>query len=250
MGNRNGTSSSADGGSTNGGKYRQYTKKHTSIQVVDKKTETHHTFKVKYYNDKISTTVTHTASIVDQWIDEVYKSLANKFDKLVVGLDIEWVRNNKVDVLQLCCARRCLIFQFFGCDKNQVPKSLVDFLNDGRIIFVGAGIDEAAHKLSIDYGLSIATTRSEDLGRLADYKLGTRGLYQLDLSSLVNIVQGKLLHLQPKYRRISCSRWDRDTLKNEQVEYACLDAYASFKLGLSLLLLPAPKESQEVSPRN
>ncbi|KAI3854375.1 hypothetical protein MKW92_004300 [Papaver armeniacum] len=244
--NKNGTTS-ADGGSTKGGKYRQYPKKHTSIQVVDKKTETHHTFKVRYYNDTIRTTVTHTASVVDRWIENVYTDFADilKLDELVVGLDIEWARNNKVDVLQLCLAHRCLIFQFFGRDKDQVPKSLVNFLNDDRIIFVRAGIAEAAHKLSIDYGLSIATT--EDLGRSADYKLGTQGLYQVDLNSLVNIVLGQHLHLQPKFTRITFSRWDRDTLKNDQVEYACLDAYASFKLGLHLLLLPAPKKGLEVN---
>ncbi|KAI3872078.1 hypothetical protein MKW92_047684 [Papaver armeniacum] len=240
MSNRNGTTSSADGGSSNGGEYHQHYTKHTSIQVVDKKRETHHTFKVRYYNDKIRTTVTHTASVVDQWIADVYKNFADKInDDLVVGLDIEWVRNNKVDVLQLCFAHRCLIFQFFGCDEKEVPKSLVNFLNDERIIFVGAGMDEAAHKLLVDYGLSIA--RTQDLGRLADYKLGTRGLYQVDLNSLMNIVLDEHLHHQPKFGRITFSRWDRDTLKNEQVEYACLDAYASFKLGLYLLPLPASK---------
>ncbi|KAI3944699.1 hypothetical protein MKW98_021157 [Papaver atlanticum] len=168
-------------------------KKHTSIEVVEKKTETHHTFKVKYYNDKIYTTVTHTASVVDQWIEGVDTTFAVKLklENLVVGLDIERVRNNKVD--------------FFGRDKNQVPKTLVDFLNDQRIKFVGAGIDFLADKILF----------------------GTRGLYQSELNSLVNIMLGKHLHHEPKFTRITLSRWDRDILKNEKVEYACLDAYTS-----------------------
>ncbi|KAI3841465.1 hypothetical protein MKX03_019448 [Papaver bracteatum] len=237
------STSNADG-NTNGGKHRRYPKKHTSIEVVDKKAETHHMFKVRYYNDKIHTTVTHTESIVERWIDLVYKSIAYKLGNLVVGLDIKRVRNNEeVDVLQLCDGHRCLIFQFFGCDKDQVPQSLVYFLNDHKIKFVGAGIDRVADKLLVDYGLSISTT--EDLGRLADNKLGTRGLYQAELNSLVNIVLGKHLHHQPKFTRIAFSRWDRDYLKNEQVEYACLDAYASFELGLYLLPLPAPKETKQ-----
>ncbi|XP_026396719.1 Werner Syndrome-like exonuclease [Papaver somniferum] len=192
-----------------------------------------------------SADVTHTESVVDQWIEDVYNDYADKLDNgnLVVGLDIEWARHNKVDVLQLCFAHRCLIYQFFD---NEVPESLITFLNDDGIIFVRAGIDEAAHKLLVDYGLNVA--RTQDLGRLADCKLGTQGLYQLDLNSLVNIVLGQHLHLQPKFRRISFSRWDRDTLKNEQVEYACLDAYASFKLGL--YLFQKNKEFQEVSSRN
>ncbi|KAI3913105.1 hypothetical protein MKW98_007121 [Papaver atlanticum] len=213
-------------GNTNGGKHRRYPKKHTSIEVVDKKAETHH------------------KSIVEQWIDVVYKSFADKLGNLVVGLDIKRVRNNEeVDVLQLCVGHRCLIFQFFARNKDQVPKSLVDFLNDHKIKFVGAGIDRVADKLLVDYGLRISTT--EDLGNLADRKLGTRGLYQAELNSLVNIVLGQHLHHQPQFRRITFSRWGRDYLKNEQVEYACLDAYASFKLGLYLLPLPAPKETKQ-----
>ncbi|KAI3875828.1 hypothetical protein MKX03_023751 [Papaver bracteatum] len=219
--NKNVTTSSVDGSSTNGGKYRQHYTKHTSIQVVDKNRETHHIFKVRYYDDTIFTTVTHTASVVDQWIRNVYTDFADKLklDDLVVGLDIEWARHNKVDVLQLCFAHSCLIYQ---------------------IIFVRAGIDEATNKLSIDYGLSIA--RNQDLGSLVDSMLGTLGLYQLDLNSLVNIVLGKHIHLQPKFRRITFRRWDMNTLKNEQVEYACLDDYASFKLGL-YLLRPSSEES-------
>ncbi|XP_026408992.1 Werner Syndrome-like exonuclease [Papaver somniferum] len=230
--------------SADSGKYRRNTKKHTSIQVVDKKAETRHIFKVKYYNDKIHTTVTHTESAVEKWIDDVYKSFVDRLGNLVVGLDIEQVQNNKVDVLQLCVGHKCLIFQFFGCDKDQVPASLVHFLNDHDIKFVGAGIDRVAEKLLVDYGMSISS-KSEDLGRLADNKLGTRGLYHAKLNSLVNIVLGEHLHHEPKYTRITFSRWDRDYLKNEQVEHACLDAYASFKLGLYLSLLPSPKETNK-----
>ncbi|KAI3974748.1 hypothetical protein MKX01_037544 [Papaver californicum] len=171
------SSSSADGSRSTNGKGAQYSR-NSSITVIDNKTETHHTFDVSFYNDTIRTTVTPVESIVDQWIADVYASFGSKIKEegsnLIVGLDIEWVRLHEtsqryvVAVLQLCLAHQCLIFQFLGRDKEQVPESLVEFLNDERIVFVGAGIDQDARKLWVDYGLNVA--RSEDLGSLADYR--------------------------------------------------------------------------------
>ncbi|KAI3992874.1 hypothetical protein MKX01_034224 [Papaver californicum] len=162
----------------------------SSITVIDNKTETHHTFDVSFYNDTIRTTVTPYESIVDQWIADVYDSFGS--------LDIEWVRlretsqRNIVALLQLCLAHQCLVFQFLGRGKHQVPEYLVNFLDDKRIIFVGAGIDQEARKLWVDYRLNVA--RSEDLGSLADYKLGRKDLYTAELRYLMGAVLGQDLY--------------------------------------------------------
>ncbi|RZC64282.1 hypothetical protein C5167_007972 [Papaver somniferum] len=151
---------------------------------------------------------------------------------LVLGLDIEWVRlrghtgqRNK-SVLQLSLAHKCMIFQFFDCDdKDDVP----DSLDDKRIIFVGSGINQDARKLWVDWGLDVA--RSEDLAGLAEYKLGREDLYKYGLKFLMLEVLGKDL---PKPQGITLSRsWD-GALTENQIMYACLDAYASFKLGMEL----------------
>ncbi|KAI3955308.1 hypothetical protein MKW92_004178 [Papaver armeniacum] len=214
--------------------------KNSYFEVIDDKKETHHTFDVSFYTDIIRTTVTPDTSIVDEWIKDVYESFTSKLEdgnNLIVGLDIEWVRlrqtsqRNKVAVLQLCLAHKCLIFQFLV--KHEVPESLINFLNDERIIFVGSGIDQDARKLWVDYGLYVA--RSEDLAGLAEYKLGTNDLYQSGLQSLMWKVLRKNL---PKPKALTLSRWDFDFLSNEQVAYACLDAYASFKLGMKLMPRP------------
>ncbi|KAI3839133.1 hypothetical protein MKW92_038314 [Papaver armeniacum] len=223
----------------------QYYSKNSHIKVIDDKTETHHTFDVSFYTDIIRTTVTPETSIVDEWIKRVYESFHSKLEdgnNLIVGLDIEWVRlceRNKVSVLQLCLAHQCLIFQFLGLPKHEVPESLIDFLNDGRIIFVGSGIDQDANKLWIDYGLNVA--RREDLAGLSDHKLGTKDLYQSGLQFLMWKVLGKNLH---KPKGLTLSRWDFDFLTNEQVAYACLDAYASFKLGMKLMHRPRTVNKQ------
>ncbi|MCL7041422.1 hypothetical protein MKW94_008517 [Papaver nudicaule] len=217
----------------------------TYIQAVDKKTASHYTYNVGYYNDIIRTTVTRTDSIVNRWIKEVYTDFE---EGLIVGLDIEWVRlqetsqRNKVAVLQLCVDKRCLIFQFlFGGANATAPASLKKFLNDERILFVGVGIDKKARRLLVDHELNIA--RSEDLGGLADYKLGREDLYELGLKKLAWNV---LRHDLPKRKHQTLSRWDASTrlhngtLKDEQVEYACLDAYVSLQLGVYLMGRPDP----------
>ncbi|KAI3964848.1 hypothetical protein MKW92_011776 [Papaver armeniacum] len=222
--------------SNGGGQYAD-----PEITVIDKETESHHTFEVQFNTDVIRTIVTDRTSIVNQWIADVYEGFPDKLkdgNNLIVGLDIEWVRlretdqRNKIAVLQLCLENQCLIFQFFGRDKD-MPQNLINFLNDDRIMFVGAGIDQDARKLWVDWGLNVA--RSEELAGLAEYTLGRTDIYRAGLRSLMRIVLRKEL---PKPRGILLSRWDigdEGVLRDEQVRYACLDAYASYKIGMELM---------------
>ncbi|KAI3859962.1 hypothetical protein MKW92_012981 [Papaver armeniacum] len=221
--------------STNGGSARG-DKKNTGIEVVDKSKDTHHTYKVFYYKDTIFTTVTHRASVVDQWLADLYKDYDVSKNN-VVGLDVEWSRtrsNNtgtrkKVAVLQLCLDERCLIFQFRWCD--QVPKSLKDFLGNDKYIFVGSGIDAEAYKLMVDRGLMVA--RTEELGSLAAYKLSDS--YGLHRAGLKKLVQDVLQQDLPKRRDVQSSNWEYGVLSDEKIEYACLDALVSYKLGVNLM---------------
>ncbi|KAI3838304.1 hypothetical protein MKX03_015939 [Papaver bracteatum] len=278
---KNGTAMSsadnADGSSTDGGEY--YYRKDN---YTDEETDTKQIHYINFYNgsniDTIRTTVAQTTSDVDDWIQDVKRSFARQLENnnLVVGLDIEWVRlsetgeRNKVAVLQLCLAHQCLIFQFFGLldngkskrktkskskskklQKFHVPKSLAEFLNDERIIFVGSGIDQDAHRLMVDHRLTVA--RSEELAGLAEYKLGREDLYKAGLKKLMWEVLGQDLR---KPDRELLSRWDIDmqytlskddntmslnnsehvgVLSYDQIKYACLDAYASFKIGMDLM---------------
>ncbi|MCL7034366.1 hypothetical protein MKW94_004908 [Papaver nudicaule] len=213
------------------------------IEVVDKSQNTHYTYNVYFDNEKILTTVTHTASVVDEWIAGVYTDFRSKLNKnnLVVGLDIEWKRiretssRNPIAVLQLCLAHRCLIFQISVCDN--IPKSLSDFLSDVRINFAGAGIDGDATKLLTDHGLYVA--RTEELGPLAAYKLTkTVGDYRkswLYKEGLMKLAKEVLNIELPKRRFVQLSNWENGFLSDEQIEYACLDALVSYKLAINLM---------------
>ncbi|KAI3838305.1 hypothetical protein MKX03_015940 [Papaver bracteatum] len=264
------STSNADG--NNGGpSYWQ----NADIFELDVETAKQQTYEVKFYpyrditennTETIYTTVTRSESSVDKWIDDVEKSFARQLENnnLIVGLDIEWARlsdngePNKVAVLQLCLADQCLIFQFFGIygksKKVQkvpvIPESLYKFLNDERIIFVGSGIDHDARKLMVDWGFTVA--RSEELAGLAEYKLGREDLYKAGLKSLMREVLGQNLR---KPRGLTLGRWDlgrRDDvsyLSDDQIIYACLDAYSSFKLGMYLIQRPVANKRSNRYPQ-
>ncbi|KAI3964846.1 hypothetical protein MKW92_011774 [Papaver armeniacum] len=265
---KNGNAMSSSTSNADGGQY--YPRDYPRDMNVVEETDTKYIYDVKFYTESntetIRTTVPQTTSAVDDWIQDVYTSFARQIENnnLIVGLDIEWSRlhetsnttykTKEVAVLQLCLAHQCLIFQFFGLfddnrsknskknsrskifQKVQVPESLAKFLNDERIIFVGCGIDQDARKLRVEHGLTVA--RSEELAGLAEYKLGREDVYKCGLKGLMWKVLGQNLH---KPSRVTLSRWDIGhsdqvgTLSYDQIRYACLDAYASFKIGMELM---------------
>ncbi|XP_026378279.1 Werner Syndrome-like exonuclease [Papaver somniferum] len=184
----------------------------TRIRELDVSQTTHHTYMVSFYNDRIYTVVTQTASIVDEWISKIYYDFHDKLNNLVVGLDCEWRVNfekggtrNKIAVLQLCK------FIFVG-------------------VGVGVGVAEDGDKLFEDYGLSVA--RTIDLRTLAAEKLDFEELEGTGLKGLAFTVLRRDL---PKPKNVTLSRWDASLLTYRQIQYACLDAFVSFKLGIVLM---------------
>ncbi|XP_026383608.1 Werner Syndrome-like exonuclease [Papaver somniferum] len=163
---------------------------------------------VSFYNNRIYTVVTQTASIVDEWISKIYYDFHDKLNNLVVGLDCEWRVNfekggtrNKIAVLQLCVGHQCLIFQF-AC-RDYIPASLHEFLKNEKFIFVGVGVAEDGDKLFEDYGLSVA--RTIDLRTLAAEKLDFEELEGTGLKGLAFTVLRRDL---PKPNNVTLSRWD------------------------------------------
>ncbi|KAI3876456.1 hypothetical protein MKX03_030273 [Papaver bracteatum] len=194
------------------------------IRELDVSQSTHHTYMVSFYNDQIYTVVTQTASVVDEWIWKIYSDFHDKLNNLVVGLDCEW----RIAVLQLCVGHRCLIFQF-AC-RDYIPASLHEFLNNEKFIFVGVGVPEDGDKLFEDYGLSVA--RTIDLRTSAAEKLDFEELEATGLKGLAFTVLRRDL---PKPKNVTLSRWDESFSTYRQIQYACLDAFVSFKLGIVLM---------------
>ncbi|KAI3936453.1 hypothetical protein MKX01_014422 [Papaver californicum] len=212
----------------------------TSIEDLNCTAETHQSYTVKFHSDEINTVLTHTASIVEDWILKIYQDFSSVLNNLIVGFDVEWRPNfhknqeNKVSVLQLCVGSRCLIIQLLYIDK--IPKPLIDFLGNPSFTFVGVGIDEDVEKILYDYELGISNT--VDLRNLAAQKMNKIELKKMGLGDLTEAVLGLNL---VKRKKVTMSRWNAEYLTYDQVLYACLDAVVAFKMAKDLMAIKASK---------
>ncbi|XP_077252549.1 cleavage stimulation factor subunit 50-like [Tasmannia lanceolata] len=184
----------------------------------------------------IRTAVVSHSSLVDNYINEL-KSYLGFHPKNVVGLDVEWKPNtsagitNKVAILQLCAGEsQCYIFQLLYFDT--MPQSLKSFLADPNITFVGVGIKEDAVKLAGDYGLQCGNY--VELGPLAARLLGSPDYSGYNLENLAREVVGLNIEKRPTVTR---SNWSERQLSEEQVKYAAIDAYASYRIGKKKLAI-------------
>ncbi|XP_047326837.1 Werner Syndrome-like exonuclease [Impatiens glandulifera] len=193
---------------------------------------THDLYTVNFYNDSILTCVTQTPSIVENWISKVESIHRRRLNRLIIGLDIEWRPTfgrrpySPVATIQLCIGHHCLIFQLIHA--SYIPDSLVEFLDNPYYTFVGVGIKNDVKKLGNDYQLDIEPT-IVDLARLAADR------YDCDCDFLhagLKKLASMVLDLDvEKPKRITLSRWDDLYLSDEQVQYACIDAFLSFEIG-------------------
>ncbi|KAB1223004.1 Werner Syndrome-like exonuclease [Morella rubra] len=207
----------------------------TTISIFDHQLpdDTHNLYDVSLDSDNVHTLLTHSPSMVDSWISDIYRIHGRGIHHLIVGLDVEWRPSfnrhvqNPVATLQLCVGRRCLIFQILHAP--YIPESLVSFLRCATFTFVGVGIESDVEKLLDDYELQVANV--VDLRGRAEEEWGIRELRNAGLKQLAWVVLGKDIQ---KPRRVTMSRWDSEWLNHAQVQYACVDAFLSSEIGRSL----------------
>ncbi|EEF34681.1 Werner Syndrome-like exonuclease [Ricinus communis] len=191
--------------------------------------DTHNLYDITFFTDQIHTLVTHSPSLVEQWLIET-QGQNNQTQPTIVGLDVEWRPNfsrhieNPVATLQLCIGSRCLIYQLIHSPR--IPQSLFDFLKNSSYVFAGVGIESDVEKLVEDYGLSVGNVM--ELRRVAAESLGVKELKNAGLKELVKQVLGKEIQ---KPKRVTMSRWDSMWLSHDQVQYACLDAFVCSEIG-------------------
>ncbi|OMO64016.1 hypothetical protein CCACVL1_22099 [Corchorus capsularis] len=187
---------------------------------------------VSFSGKNIETTVTDHASVVDAWVSNI-RSMYNG-QQIVVGLDSEWrphhisYLSNKTAVLQLCIETKCLIIQLFYL--QQIPQSLKSFLGDPNVTFVGVEVARDAEKLRNEYGLQCS--RTADVRELAMNRWPWKFYRKPGLKDIASIVVGLSM---PKPMHVCKSDWQSRDLDRLQIEYACIDAYASYRIGHRLL---------------
>uniref|UniRef100_A0A7N1A074 3'-5' exonuclease domain-containing protein n=1 Tax=Kalanchoe fedtschenkoi TaxID=63787 RepID=A0A7N1A074_KALFE len=192
-------------------------------------------YAIGFDGKSIETTVTREAPAVTQWLTGIISANSGK-PNVVVGLDVEWKPqhvsgvSSKAAIVQLCLDTKCLIIQLLHMNEG-VAQSLKDFLVNPGFTFAGVGIEADVTKLKNDYGLA-GNVKTADVGELAVKKWSGLG-NKPGLQELASRIVGLNV---TKPNDVTVSNWEANTLTKEQVEYATIDAYASFKLGHKLLL--------------
>lgn len=182
----------------------------------------------------IETTVTKKEAIANEWLLEININSIYSGTEMVVGLDVEWrphpirTMKNKSATLQLCIDTKCLILQLFYMDA--IPNLLKDFLKNPSFTFVGIEVGDDVEKLRDEYGLDC--TKYADIREKAKAKWPGR-FSRPGLKDLAREVCGLYM---PKPKHICLSNWEARILSSGQVEYACIDAYASYKIGYRLII--------------
>ncbi|GJN10537.1 hypothetical protein PR202_ga28636 [Eleusine coracana subsp. coracana] len=149
--------------------------------------------------------------------------------RLIVGLGVQWTPPRRPlggappvpSTLQLCVGRRCLVFHLAQADA--VPEALRRFLADPRITFVGFGSAHDQRMLWAHYRIHVA--RGRDLRAVA-------GMGNASMEEMADRILGYPGVSKP--RDVSMSAWHAPRLDMDQVLYAAVDAFLSFRLGLHL----------------
>ncbi|XP_052114234.1 3'-5' exonuclease-like [Arachis duranensis] len=178
---------------------------------------------------QIETTVTDNATVVDQWVQGI-NDLYPANESVIVGLNVERsARKNRSATLHLCVDSKCLIVQLLYI--GELPLSLKNFFIKPNFFFVGILIAKNISRIHDEYGGLSSGSVHADIKELAIQKWPDRWNL-LGLEDLCSSVLG-LSTKKPKL--VSLSNWDVRVLSVEQVEYACIGAYVSWKVGYKLL---------------
>lgn len=158
-----------------------------------------------------------------------------------VGFDIEWRVSHQAGqaqrptaLIQICNSEnKCYLFHIatmFG-----FPTELRRLLETEHILKAGVGIKGDMSKLQIDFNVNAVGTA--DLSTIANKLQNVKENWSLN-GLTIKLLKKKLA----KERKIRCGDWERYPLSKEQLEYAAIDAYASWRLYVELASLSqAPK---------
>ncbi|KAL2518538.1 Polynucleotidyl transferase [Abeliophyllum distichum] len=133
--------------------------------------------------------------------------------------------SNKTASLQLCVNTKCLIIQL--CYIDYIPQSIKNFLSDPNITLVGV---EGGDDVLKEYGLTCTTTAIIQALAMARWLIRFNknpGLKEL-AGEVVGLSMAKPMH-------VCKSNWKARALSIQQIEYACIDAFASYRIGHGLL---------------
>lgn len=191
-------------------------------------------YTVKYDGKSIETIVANNCYVANEWFQNICKKYLST-STVVVGMNAKWRpstylsnKSNKAATLQFYIDDRCLILQLLYMDNSAA--GLNRFFRDSKFCFVGIGLDEDVDRLTDEYELDFS--KCLDIGEAAKMRWPER-FNNTNLKDLAREVGGVYMK-RPEH--VSNSNWGTRMLCHEQVEFACMEAYASYCVGYKLLI--------------
>ncbi|MED6185601.1 hypothetical protein PIB30_058739 [Stylosanthes scabra] len=185
-------------------------------------------YTISYDGKSIETTVTDKATIVDQWVQGINLQYPPN-SSVIVGLGIEESpTKSKSATLHLCIDDKCLILQLFHI--VDFPLFLKNFLMNPNLYFVGVGVAHKIYNLKYEYDIHCGGVHA-DIKKLAMEKWPGR----FNKPGLKDLAKELLGLSMKKPKLVSMSNWENRVLSIAQVEYGCIHAYVSSKIGSMLL---------------
>lgn len=150
----------------------------------------------------------------------------------LLGVDVETDALNEVQLVQLSTATRAVLLRWSGLAKGQGRPgflALCALMADPGVLKVGCELRKDALDMLYDSRLMVRMCGGRDVtpALLRPGKSGERG-FVYGLVEAFNLRHGTEL---VKDKNVTCSDWSRASLTLEQLEYAALDAYMSYRLG-------------------
>lgn len=113
---------------------------------------------------------------------------------------------------------------------DEIPESIKGFLMNPNFTFVGIEVADDAMKLKNEYGLDCRCCG--DIRDAAKDRWPGR-FRRPGLKDLAREICGLVMK---KPRHVCKSNWEVRVLSEAQVEYGCIDAFASYKVGHKLFI--------------
>ncbi|KAL0453482.1 UNVERIFIED_CONTAM: hypothetical protein Slati_1326300 [Sesamum latifolium] len=189
------------------------------------------TYTVICHSHRVRTVVTAKPAVVRKWVHKIryHHRHQLRHGRLVVGLGVQWVpgHNSPPATLQLCVGHHCLIFQLLHAAHS--PTILRRFLSEPSVKFVGVWnyrdasmLRNSKHRLRISQLVDVRVVAS-------DLRGCSRGASMESLAAKILGMDGV-----EKKEWVGRSAWDETWLSEEQVEYACVDAFLCFLMAKAL----------------
>ncbi|KAJ4787791.1 hypothetical protein LUZ62_039037 [Rhynchospora pubera] len=194
-----------------------------------------HNYTIQFFGQSLDIAVTSNSRTVKSWIGKslhIHRRRLRLYcqPSIIVGLGTQWCsfRSNTCPAtIQICVGHRILIFQILH--SRSIPTSLSRLLSDSRITFAGYNIEYDCRLLRSFHGLRVTSSVVE--------LRSVSGMGNASMERMAERILG--FHGVNKPSWIANSDWDAQELSVDQVQYAALDAYLSFQLGVRLVTRPA-----------